>query len=299
MSLASDFVQGFQLENAPIRGRLVRLGPVLDEILTRHAYPLPVAQLLAETVALTAALAAALKYEGVFTLQTRGDGPVRMMVADVSSDGKIRATAQFDAALVEQIAGAGWTGVALLGKGHLAFTVDQGGDTERYQGLVELRGKNLSECVQYYFQQSEQLPTALMVGAEQQDGHWRAGALMVQKMPTAQKGIPANDDDADGWDHARAVTATCSLAELLGGDVTAPGLIYRLFHEFGVRVFDPTAFAFQCRCSRERVETVLKSMSWDDVQHMKIDGVVTATCDFCSTSYRFDDADLSLIVSDT
>src|SRR5579863_5532519 len=161
-ALPDDLVQPFQIDPFGLRGRLVRLGPLLDEILTRHAYPEPVAVILGEAIVLAAALAGALKYEGVFTLQTKGDGPIRLIVADVTSAGAVRGYAQFDTDAVAA-AGPGARVPRLLGAGYLAFTVDQGEHTARYQGIVELEGASLAECTHHYFRQSEQVEAGLKV----------------------------------------------------------------------------------------------------------------------------------------
>ena len=183
--VVDDLVQPFQIDSSGLRGRLVRLGPALDEILTRHAYPEPVAMMLGEAIALAAALAGALKYEGVFTLQTKGDGPIGMLVADVTSAGALRGYAQYDAGkLAKAIATSpgGATGIGdsvprLLGAGHLAFTVDQGEHTDRYQGIVELQGSTLAECAHHYFRQSEQVEAGLKVAVGARPGATaRAGA---------------------------------------------------------------------------------------------------------------------------
>src|SRR5215475_1943589 len=161
--IPDDLVQPFQIEPFALRGRLVRLGPALDSILTRHAYPAPVATMLGEAITLALALAGALKYEGVFTLQTKGDGPIKLMVADVTTAGAIRGYAQFDAARLEAETAATGSVPRLLGAGYLALTVDQGEHTERYQGIVELQGSTLAECVHHYFRQSEQVEAGLKV----------------------------------------------------------------------------------------------------------------------------------------
>ncbi len=193
------------------------------------------AQLLAEMLSLAAALASALKYDGVFTLQTKGDGPIRLMVADVTSAGAVRGYAQFDAGSPAQLEGRRASVPRLLGAGYLAFTVDQGDFTERYQGIVELTGATLVECVHHYFRQSEQLE-AHRAWPSRIDGRWRAGALMLQRLPPA-RGEPGGRDrrrwlapraGADGERHAMASSPT---------GLPPDDLLYRLFHEDGVRVF--------------------------------------------------------------
>jgi molecular chaperone Hsp33 len=296
-----DMIQPFQIEGKAVRGRLVRLGPLVDEVLDRHNYPEPVAALLAEMVALAAVLAGALKYEGVFTLQTKGDGPIRLMVADVTSTGDIRGYAQFDAeklAAVEAAPAAGSPVPRLLGSGYLAFTVDQGADTERYQGIVELVGATLVDCVHHYFRQSEQLQAGikLAVGREaRSDGGsgWRAGALMVQRMPP-EGGVPelAADDADEDWRRALIFMASSTSTELLDPALAPNDLLFRLFHEDGVRVFAPGSLRAACRCSRERVERVLQSLPRSEIEDLKDDGAVVVTCEFCNDDYRFSEEDL-------
>lgn len=302
--LHDDLVQPFQIEASRLRGRMVKLGPALDEILTRHAYPPTVARFLAETMTLAALLASMLKYEGIFTLQTKGDGPIRLMVADVTSVGDVRAYAQFDE---EALAKAEDDALiapapALLGRGHIAFTVDQGSNTDRYQGIVELYGKTLADCVQHYFRQSEQIDTGLTVVADRsvnEDGSpgvWRAGGIMVQRLPQdPTQGILSSDNE-DDWRRAMVLLSSVTGDELLDVDLPASDLLFRLFHEDGVRVYQPNALRFGCRCSRERVENMLASLPRTEVQELKIDdGRVEVTCQFCSTAYHFDDADLDRV----
>ena len=294
-----DLVQPFQIDASGLRGRLVRLGPLLDEILTRHAYPEPVAQLLGEAIALAAALAGALKYEGVFTLQTKGDGPVHLLVADVSSDGAVRGYAQFDAAKLAKVTAAGETGASvprLLGAGYLAFTVDQGEHTDRYQGIVELQGASLADCAHHYFRQSEQVEAGLKVAvARQPDAagvpRWRGGSLMVQRLPP--EGEAARREVAeDGWRRAVILMSSSTSAELVDPALSPDALLFRLFHEDGVRVYRRHDLAARCRCSRERVERVLRLLPADELETMKVDGRVTVTCQFCSAAYGFDEDDM-------
>ena len=194
---AWDSVLPFQLDALGVRGRLVRLGPSLDEIIERHHYPLAVARPLAEAMTLCAALATSLKYDGIFTLQISGDGPVRLLVTDLTTDGALRGYAQFDSwKLAIALGGSaeapdGYV-PRLFGHGRLAFTVDQGQHTERYQGVVPLEGATLADCAHTYFRQSEQLPTGIKIAARRHErdgkGHWRAAALMVQEKPEFDAG---------------------------------------------------------------------------------------------------------------
>jgi molecular chaperone Hsp33 len=298
--IPDDLVQTFQIEPFALRGRLVRLGPAIDSILTRHAYPAPVATMLGEALALAVALAGALKYDGVFTLQTKGDGPIKMMVADVTTAGAIRGYAQFDAARLN--AGPATLGSVprLLGAGYLALTVDQGEHTERYQGIVELTGSTLAECVHHYFRQSEQVEAAIKVAVKQvpdESGvpRWRAGALMIQRLPREAYTLERETED-EAWRRAAILMSSSTSAELIDPALAPERLLFRLFHEDGVRAYKPHALEAKCRCSRHRVETVLRALAPDDIADMKVDGKITVTCEFCSVVYDFDDDAINALV---
>ena len=306
--LAGDFVRPFLLEIPGLLGRLVRLGPVVDTVLTRHDYPEPVARLLGEFLALAGTLSSLLKYDGSFTLQTKGDGPVRLMVADVTPEGELRGYAEVDRAQLETLlsaeAGDDSPGLALfLGKGYMAFTVDLAPDGERYQGIVELTGESLADCVNHYFRQSEQLKTAFKLVAGRRAGAWRAAALFLQQMPEAggtwapglsdePQDMVLGSGEEDDWRRALAFMASCSDEELLSETLPADDLLYRLFHEERVRVYRVRPLSLGCRCSRTRLETILRSLPHDEVRDMRVDGEVVMTCQFCNVDFRFDDADL-------
>jgi len=286
----ADFIRPFQIEALGLRGRAVRLSRAADEIIHKHAYPAPVARLLAEMLTVAAALASALKYEGVFTLQTKSEGAVRLMVVDVTSEGAMRGYAQFDAEAVAALP-ADASLPRLLGGGYLAFTVDQGEDTDRYQGIVELTGADLVECVQHYFRQSEQLQAGFKLAAVQQNGRWHSGVIMLQRLPREDQSTAAEVDD-EAWSRAMILLASCTSKELLDESLPIDDLLYRLFHEDGVRVFNGHALRAQCRCSRERVGSVLRSLPRDELKELEIEGALEVTCEFCNTKYRFTLADL-------
>jgi molecular chaperone Hsp33 len=288
---ARDFIQPFSIEGHGVRGRLVRLSGVADRIIRQHAYPDSVARLLAEMMALAAALAAALKYEGVFTLQTKGDGPVRLMVVDITSHGAMRGYAQFDRAQVAAIPAEQASLPRLHGKGYLAFTVDQGQHTDRYQGIVELDGASLADCVHHYFRQSEQLQAGFKIATAKGADGWRAGALMLQRMPQESATEMAAEIAEDAWRRAFVLMASCTDRELLDLEMPATDVLYRLFHEDGVRAFRAQGVEAKCRCSRGRVETVLKAMAPEELAELQVDGTLAVTCEFCNSRYDFPVAD--------
>jgi molecular chaperone Hsp33 len=307
-ALPDDLVQPFQIDPFGLRGRLVRLGPLLDEILTRHAYPEPVAVILGEAIALAAALAGALKYEGVFTLQTKSDGPIRLLVADVCSDGAVRGYAQYDEAKLEKAlaavpggaAGIGDSVPRLLGAGYLAFTVDQGDHTERYQGIVELQGATLADCAHHYFRQSEQVEAGLKVAIARRPDErgrmrWRAGSMMIQRLPV--EGDAGRREAAeDGWRRAVILMSSSTSDELVDPQLPPEALLFRLFHEDGVRAYRRHDLVGRCRCSRERVERVLRMLPADELATMKTeDGDTVVTCEFCNAGYRFDDREIEAL----
>lgn len=300
---ADNLVLPFQIDAQGLRGRLVRLGGALDAILTRHDYPAPVAQLLGEALVLAAALAATLKYDGVFTLQTKGDGPVAMMVADVTTAGAMRGYAQVDRDKLQAALARPGPSIEddpvprLLGAGYLAFTVDQGADTERYQGIVELTGATLSDCMHHYFRQSEQFQAAinLAVGQVEAGGskRWRGGAVMIQRLPDAH-GADL-DENEEGWRNAMVMMASSTRRELLDAALPPEALLYRLFHESGVRVYREKLVNDSCRCSRDRVVGMLRGLPRDDLADLKIDGQFVVTCEFCNRHYPITEGELDMV----
>lgn len=307
-NLAADFdlVQPFLLESSGIRGDLVRLGAVAEHIITRHAYPAPLAALLVEMLTLTAMLSAMMKYDGVFSLQTSGDGPVRLMVSDVTSKGELRGYAGFDAERLASVVEGAMAGAAagagvaeLLGAGHLAYTVDQGPGMERYQGIVALSGATLADCLQHYFMQSEQIQTGLVVASGNTNGArggtWRAAGLILQRLPEeAGQAVPDVPDD-DAWRRAMVLQASCTEAELLDPGLAVDDLLFRLFHEEGVRVFRRRPLVARCRCARGRLEETLRSLPRAEIEDLRVDGEVVVTCEYCNRRYRFDEAALARI----
>jgi len=244
---------------------------------------------------LGAVLASALKYDGLFTLQIQSDGPILLLVADVTSAGAVRGYARFDADRLHQaLMREGAPVPKLLGSGHLAFTVDQGADMERYQGIAALDGATLAECAHHYFRHSEQLETAIFIAARVSDGNARAGALMVQRMP--HQHVQDEVDAEDGWRRTVAILASLKADELLDWNLDHDQLLYRLYHEDGVRAFAPQPLVHQCRCSQGKVANTLKS--FPRVEVVGDDGYARVVCEFCKAHYDFSPAQLDALYQD-
>ncbi len=295
-----DLVLPFEAERADVFGRLVRLGPTVDAILTRHDYPDPVSDLLGQAVALTALLGPSLKSEGKFILQASTDGPVDLLVADYEVPGRLRGYARFSPERVDA-ASLGEDGQAkLLGKGHLAMTIDRGADTERYQGVVPLDGGSLTDAADIYFHQSEQLPTFIRlavakhyVAGNARPWSWRAGALLVQKLTSeGGHGTEPSVFDEEDWTRARTLAETVEDHELLDPLLPPDRLLYWLFHEERVRAYRALPLETYCSCSRPRAEELLRRFSPEELGDMIVDGEVWVTCEFCNRRYRFDPASL-------
>ncbi|MEZ5874374.1 MAG: Hsp33 family molecular chaperone [Hyphomicrobiales bacterium] len=294
-----DLILPFQAEQADVLGRLVKLGPTVDTILSRHAYPEPVSRLLGEAVALTAMLGASLKSDGKLILQATTDGPVDLLVADYQVPGELRGYARFDGERVAELDAE--DDAALLGEGHLAMTIDRGQDTERYQGVVPLEGESLTEAADAYFRQSEQLPTFIRLAVARHyrsngsEGAWtwRAGGLLVQKL-TREGGVSSTKEFEEDWHRAKMLAETVEDHELLDPTLSPDRLLYRLFHEEQVRVYRAIPLETYCSCSRERVEELLHRFSPEDLADMVVDGEVWVTCEFCNARYNFDPSEFGV-----
>lgn len=292
---ADDQVLPFRIDGQDVRGRAVRLGPAVQAVLAAHDYPEPIAELVAELCALTALLGSVLKIsQGILTIQAKAKGPVPLLVADYHSGGQLRAYAEVDTTMLNTL-GKRPSFQALTGAGgYLALTLDYGPDGERYQGIVELTGDTLADCAAEYFATSEQIPTRVKLAAGRDDqGRWRAGGLMVQYLPhgdeeeNSPRAATFGDRDLEPFDRAAVLMQSAKVEEMTG--LPLPDLLFRLFHEDGVRVFDPQPVAFGCRCARERIGAVLARYPREDLADMEDeDGLITVTCQFCNTDYRFE-----------
>ena len=311
-----DSVRPFQVDALDVRGRAVQMGPTLDVILGRHDYPPAVSKLVAEAVVLTSLLGASLKFDGQFILQTQSDGAVRMLVVDFKTPGDLRAYASYDAKAVDEAQASGETKPGqMLGRGTLAMTIDQGSETTRYQGIVALEGGSLEDAAHTYFRQSEQIPTRVRLAAAElliRDGGatrklWRAGGILAQFMPALTERRPPRDlsggddpneaatepeRDDDSWREAKSLVETVEDHELLDSDVPVERLLYRLFHERGVRVYDPAPLRDKCSCNRDRIVGVLRSFSAEAIEESIEDGQIRVKCEFCGTSYDFDPSEI-------
>ena len=282
----------FHLDERPVRGRLVRLGPLADALLSRHDYPQAIAQLSGEAMALTAGLAAALKFEGSFSLQAKGDGPVSLFLADCTNAGALRGYAKVNQ---ERLAGLEALNAAtLLGKGYLAFTCDQGPDMDRYQGIVAIEGETLTDMTGEYFRNSEQLDTYVKLACAETPNGWRASALLMERVAGAGWLDQQMDQEQqqEAWQTATILARTISNEELLDDTLSGEQLLHRLFHAEGLRLDRPKPLSYGCRCSRERLLNVLGGFSTDDLDHMADAGTITMTCEFCNYDFRFDRAAL-------
>lgn len=275
----------FHLAQKPVRGRLLRLGPLAEALLSRHDHPEAVARLMGEAMALTAGLASALKYKGSFSIQAKGDGPIPMLVTDCTDMGGLRGYARVDAEKLARY-GRNPSARALLGKGYLAFTCDQGPDMERYQGIVAIEGATLSEMTANYFATSEQLRSFVRLACARTEEGWRAAAFIMERV-AVEGGIADSAGDDDAWDTALALAHTLTEAEMLDDALPAERLLHRLFHQEGLMLDQPRALAYGCRCSRSRLAGVLEGFPVEDLDHMAKDGTITMTCEFCNVDFRF------------
>lgn len=294
MPIRDDVIIPFHVGEGAVRGRIVRLGPAIDQILSAHGYPDAVSELVGEVTALTALMGSSLKFKGKLTFQAQGDGPVRLLVADYAASGAIRATASFSG----EARARGLS--ALMGEGHLALTVDQGPDMERYQGVTSLEGKTVEAAAIAYFDRSEQIPTAvkLAVGTSTRPGGralWRAGGVIAQFMPGEGGGRERGEatlksaEDEEIWSRAAAHLNTTQADELLDPGLSPEELLYRLYHEVGVRVFEAKPVRAECSCNADKIAAVLGRYAPEDLAGLAENGFIKVSCEFCRRDYFFDE----------
>ncbi len=297
-----DNCASFHIEDGAFMGRLVRLDEVVNTIISKHSYPQNVSAVVAESTALGALLASALKYDGLFTLQTKSNGPVSMVVVDVTSDGAIRACANFDEERIKKAqelrktegeieAAPHW-----LGEGYLAFTVDQGKDTDLYQGVVDLQGKNLTECALRYFKQSEQIETALQLFLHipsNENDRWKAAGILLQKLPETGGKVNEDIDMSEAWNEAVTFMQSLTADEVFDDKLSSAELLHRLYHSSKLSITKNKDYRFGCRCNREKLLNTLSSFSEEEINNL-VDkqNQIAATCNFCSEKYVFDKGEL-------
>jgi len=295
-------VRPFQIEGMDARGRAARLGTVAEQILSAHNYPEPVARILGELLVLAGLLGSIMKFDGIVTIQTKSDGAIPMMVADYERKedgiGRLRGYADIDQKKLSQY-GKNPSFHGLIGSisGYLALTIDQGENMERYQGIVDLKGETLSEVARNYFVNSEQTPTEIRLHCDRDpvSHHWRAGGIMIQHLARGETGQERllDQDTKDQWNRASILMSTVKSSELLDPQMDLDQLLYRLYNEDGVRVTEADHLIHACRCSRERLEGVLKNFDDTELAEMVTDaGTIDVNCQFCNTTYLFTPEDV-------
>ncbi len=285
-------VTPFHMPGRPVRGRLIRLGRLADALLTRHDNPPVVTALAGQALALVAALGAAHKFRGSFSIQAKGDGPVRMLLADCTDAGALRFYARPDAEEMSALLARSPrpSAAELLGQGYIAFTADQGADMDRYQGIVAIEGETLADMALHYFSTSEQLRCTIRLACAHDGERWQAAALVLEQVAGAGGVDPELDEaaQADAWHTATTLLATLTDAELLDVGLTPDTLLYRLFGAEGVALDLPRALAYGCRCSRQRLAGILEGFAQDDLDHMTVGQDIIMTCEFCNHDFCFE-----------
>lgn len=287
-----DFSARFVIDTLPVHGRIVRLGDSLNTILAAHNYPDEIAHLVSEACALAVLVGSALKFEGRLIMQAQGEGCVRYVVADYDTRGGLRAFCRYDDDELKALIAANaseFTSLgarALIGKGTFIMTLDPDGQMDRYQGVTPIEGDSLSLCAEHYFAQSEQIPTQIKLAVSREESGngpvWRAAGAMIQ----AIAGDASRGETREAFDHIRALFETLGEDELTDFALETERLLYRLFHEDGVRLSTFKDVYQQCRCSQERVESLVQSFSPEEQNDMiEPDGKVHITCEYCSKTY--------------
>ncbi len=295
----NDKCISFSLDNNAFRGRIVRLDHILSDIFAPRRYPQNVEAAMSETTALGIMLASLMKYDGYFTLQMQGDGPISVLVTDVTSQGVVRTAAKFDeqkmvaAQELRKTEGELEATPHWLGRGSLIFTIDQGKNTDLYQGIVDLKGKNLAECAMRYFKQSEQIDTYLRLFVRPDGKEWQAAGILIQKMPAnggKESESPENAEEL--WNEAKILTDSLKDEEIFDHNLPLEDILYRLYHEHKVAVVKESEYHFGCRCSREKLFATLSNMKPEDIESLAENGKIVATCNFCGQTYSFDKGEL-------
>jgi molecular chaperone Hsp33 len=288
MTAPGDLLHRFLFERLPVRGHLVRLDASWRAAIEHHAYPAAVAAALGEAMAASTLMAGALKFEGRLSLQFEGPGPVRLVLAQCTHRHAIRGVARHD-----PLAGGEAVGEGLLGNGQLAVTIEQAEGGERYQGVVPLVTARLADCLEQYFERSEQLPSRLVLAATPE----RTAGLLLQRVALGDADAASARAEADdAWRRLGLLAATVTPKELF--DLPCRDLLRRLFPEDDIRLFEGTPVFFQCTCSRERVAGILQALGGGEVEALLAErGEVEVRCEFCNRAWRFDAVDVAGLFS--
>ena len=290
MKKTNNTVIPFQLGNNQVRGSIVRLDSSVSNILKRHNYPYAIESLLADSLTLTACIGSRMKHKGIFTLQAKADGNVHTLFSDITNEGFLRGYVAYNKDPLKDDIGI----TSLMGSGHIAFTLDQGEFTKRYQGIVPLEGNNISNSAEHYFNNSEQLKTVFCTFNNFQYENnknctklFPAGLIMLQKMPNKNDYIDKDDND-EVWNNSKNFLSTLKKEEFLSIDLTSENILLRLFHEIGVTVFEKIEIKDQCRCSEEKVNSALKKLSKQDLENLSDqEGNILVVCEFCKVERNF------------
>ncbi|KDM92154.1 Hsp33 family molecular chaperone HslO [Photobacterium galatheae] len=277
--MTSDNLYRYLFDDVSVRGELVQLNDTYQHIIKSKDYPAPLQTLLGELLVATSLLTATLKFEGSITVQLQGDGPVKLAVINGDHNQQMRGVARWDGDIP-----ANGTIHDLMGKGHMVITItpNQG---ERYQGVVGLEGDSLAACLENYFANSEQLATRIWLRTGELDGQQKAAGMLLQILPDGK-------GDASDFEHLEQLTSTVKNEELFG--LTAEDVLYRLYHQEKVKLFEPQSVAFHCGCSRERSAGAIKLLDRAEIERiLQEDGKLSLHCDYCGTSYDFDSIDVA------
>jgi molecular chaperone Hsp33 len=289
----TDALRRFVFERYPFRGQLVHLGPAWRAMMEHHQYPDQVRDCLGEAVAAAALLASTLKFEGLLSLQLRGEGPMHLMLVECTDGLAMRAVARFrDVPATRDLR-------VLSRGGTLTVTVETGEQASRYQGIVPLTGASMGDCLRHYFEQSEQLPTRLWLRADQHS----VSGLLLQRLPVTARpagvkesgsGGVREEEIEDAWRRVQLVTETVTAEEL--ARLEDRELLRRLFPEDDLRMFEPAPAFFRCRCSRDRVGAMLRGLGREEVDSVLAEfGHVEVRCEFCGRAFRFDLVDAAAL----
>ncbi|MGB1539500.1 MAG: Hsp33 family molecular chaperone HslO [Rickettsiales bacterium] len=308
----ADFYQPFLIDECHVKGNFIRLGEAMHEIASRHNYPEAISKLLGEQMVLACMLSGNLEEKGSLTMQVKGsgEGPVKFTVVDINAEGHIRGYAELDEGAAKQVAKMVKTKDTppvlqdFVGKkGYLSITVNAGRNAQQYQGIVALAGETMSDALEEYFTQSEQVAVSIKVAVDQMTEKgkpkWYASGMMIQRVPTEggkKRSKKQLAEDEEHWNRAEILMNSVQKDELLNPQLPAQTLLLRLFNEDGVWVYEPRQLKAQCRCSRQRVEDVLSTFPKEDIEDMKMDGVISVSCQFCNKTEVFREEDIKRLL---